>query len=204
MFSGIVEEMGIVADVDHRKDKSIVMVQVNKCLDDVVVGDSIAINGVCLTVVECCAIGFVFEAMPETLRMSALKNLTVGMRVNVERAMNSLTRIGGHLVQGHSDGATTIELIEPDGCALKIWFKKLELYKDCFIPKGYVAIDGMSLTLVDVTTEYFSVCFIPHTQAVTIVQHYCVGMQVNVEVDHMVKTIAQLLKNRGDEHARYF
>lgn len=203
MFSGIVEEMGVVKKVDHQKDKSTITVQVQKCLDTVVIGDSISVNGVCLTVVRIDADSFMFEAMPETLRLTSLKNLVTGDYVNVERAMTALTRIGGHLVQGHSDGATTIESIEQDGCALKIWFKKLDQYKDCFIPKGYVAIDGMSLTLVDSTPDFFSVCFIPHTQSVTVVQNYRIGTQVNVEVDHIVKTIALVLKQREDGYGKH-
>jgi riboflavin synthase len=203
MFSGIVEEIGIVAQVDHQKDKSVITIQAQKCLAAVAVGDSISINGVCLTAVQIFADSFMFEAMPETLRLTNLKNIATGDYVNVERAMTALTRIGGHLVQGHSDGVTTIESIEPDGCALKIWFKKLDLYKDCFIPKGYISIDGMSLTLIDSTTDFFSVCFIPHTQAVTVVQNYRVGTLVNVEVDHIVKTISFLLRDREDSYGKH-
>lgn len=203
MFTGIVEEMGTVKQVDHQKEKTIITVQVQKCLNTVIIGDSISVNGVCLTVVRVVEDSFIFEAMPETLRLTSLKNLAVGDYVNVERAMTALSRIGGHLVQGHSDGTTTIESIEQDGCALKIWFKKLDLYKDCFIPKGYVSIDGMSLTLVDSTPEFFSVCFIPHTQSATIVHKYRIGMQVNVEVDHIVKTIALVLKQKEDSHGRH-
>src|SRR5665213_1480774 len=130
MFSGIVEEMGIITHVDHQSDKSVITIKVQKCLDAVVIGDSISINGVCLTVVSILVDMFVFEAMPETLQLTSLKNLMTGDHVNVERAMTALTRIGGHLVQGHIDGTTAIESIERDGCALKIWFKKLDTYKD--------------------------------------------------------------------------
>ena len=110
--------------------------------------------------------------------------------------MQPITRIGGHLVQGHVDGTTTIEKIEQDGCSLKIWFKKLDTYKYCFIPKGYICLDGMSLTIVDVSACSFSICFIPHTQAVTIVQNYQIGTKVNLEIDHITKTIFIMLKER--------
>ncbi len=196
MFSGIVEDVGIVMQVDHHRDKSIITVQMQKCLDAVDIGDSVSINGVCLTVICRLKNSLIFEAMPETLRLTNLKKIVAGDYVNVERAITAVTRIGGHFVQGHIDGISTIELIEQDGCALKIWFKKLDLYKDCFIPKGYIAIDGMSLTLVDSKLDFFSVCFIPHTQKVTIVQNYRIGMQVNIEIDHIVKTVAQLLKQK--------
>jgi riboflavin synthase len=203
MFSGIVEEMGIITCVDHAGDKSVITVQVNNCFDDVMIGDSVAINGVCLTVVNCAQAQFVFEAMPETLRLTSLGSLSCGDTVNVERSVKASTRIGGHFVQGHIDGTATIISIEEDGCALKIWFKKPELYKECFIPKGFIAIDGMSLTLVDVTVDAFSICFIPHTQHVTIVQRYRMGTLVNVEVDHLVKTMALLLQQKEAHYGKY-
>lgn len=196
MFSGIVEEMGIITHVDHRIDKSIIAVQVDQCFDDVAIGDSVAINGVCLTVVHSENKRFVFEAMPETLRLTNLATLRCSDEVNVERSVTAQTRIGGHMVQGHIDGTAKIIAIEQDGCALKIWFAKPDMYADCFIPKGFIAIDGMSLTIVDVTKDTFSICFIPHTQKVTIVQQYCVNTLVNVEVDHMVKTMALLLRQK--------
>ncbi len=204
MFSGIVEEVGVVVEVDHQPDKSVLVIQVETCFVGVIVGDSLSVNGVCLTVCQRRMKRFVCEAMPETIRLTSLGSLSVGDLVNVERAMTSLTRIGGHLVQGHIDGKTTIESIEADGCALKIWFKKLDQYKDCFIPKGYVAIDGMSVTIVDVLNDSFSVCFIPYTQSVTIVKNYRVGMQVNIEVDHIVKTIALMLNQRESVYGKYY
>lgn len=204
MFSGIVEEMGIIASVDHQADKSTIAVQVNTCFDDVVIGDSIAINGVCLTVVKAEEKSFTFEAMPETLRLTNLAVLRCNDKVNVERSVTANTRIGGHMVQGHIDGTATIESIEQDGCSIKIWFKKPEIYKDCFIPKGFISIDGMSLTLVDVTADLFSICFIPHTQQVTVVQNYRVSTIVNVEIDHMVKTLSLLLQRKEVSHGKHF
>jgi riboflavin synthase len=196
MFSGIIEEVGVVVDVHHTTDKSTIVIQVDTCFVDVIVGDSISVNGVCLTVCERRLKSFVFEAMPETVRLTSLGSLMIGGFVNIERAMNSLSRIGGHIVQGHIDGTTTIKSIEHDGCALKIWFKKLDAYSYCFIPKGYIGIDGMSLTIVDVIRDSFSICIIPHTQRATIVKYYHVGMKVNIEIDHIFKTIALILNTR--------
>lgn len=196
MFVGIVEEIGLVKHVEHRPDKSTLIIQSQKCLEDVSIGDSISVNGVCLTICQFSTNGFVVEAMPETLRLTTLGTLTVGCLVNLERAMTSTTRVGGHFVQGHVDGTTTIERIEQDGCALKVWLKKLDAYTDCFIAKGYICLDGMSLTLVDVEADNFSICFIPHTQASTIVQNYQVGTKVNLEMDHITKTISIILKQR--------
>src|SRR5580692_8127210 len=176
MFSGIVEEMAIVTQVDHHKDKSVMTVQVQKYVDTIAVGDSISINGVCLTVVRIVKDYFTFEAMPETLRLTNLKKIATGDCVNVERAITAATRIGGHFVQGHIDGTSIIESIEQDGCSLKIWFQKIDAYKDCFIP---------------------------NTQSVTVVQNYQVGTQVNVEIDHIVKTVALLLHQRKDEYGRH-
>lgn len=203
MFSGIVEEIGVVLEVDHQPDKSVLVIQVETCFVGVIVGDSLSVNGVCLTVCQRRLKSFVFEAMPETIRLTSLGSLCVGSLVNIERAMTSLTRIGGHLVQGHIDGKVTIESIEADGCALKVWFKKLDHYKDCFIPKGYIAIDGMSVTIVDVEVDTFSVCFIPYTQTVTIVKNYSVGMHVNIEIDHIVKTIALMFNQRESVYGKH-
>ncbi len=203
MFSGIVEEIGTVSAINHQAEKTTVMIEVNTCLIGVIIGDSISVNGICLTVCERKAKNFVFEAMPETVRLSTIGLLSVGDTVNVERSMTALSRVGGHLVQGHIDGRTTIESIEQDGCSLKIWFKKLENYAHCFIPKGYVAIDGMSLTIVDVTRDCFSICFIPHTQQMTIVKNYRNGIHVNVEVDHIVKTISIMLDQRGIAYEKH-
>ena len=201
MFSGIVEEIGTVRHAEHTPEKSMLTIEADTSLQDTRIGDSIAVNGACLTVCSHTNNSFVVEAIPETIRLTNLGNLNVGSPVNLERSITPTTRIGGHLIQGHVDGATTIECIEQNGCAIKVWFKKLDTYSECFIPKGYICIDGMSLTVVDVTPTLFSICFIPHTQAVTIVKQYQVGTQVNVEIDHITKTVSMILKAKEAAHA---
>lgn len=196
MFSGIVEELGIIREVKDQSGVLSLVIQGEKCLQEAKNGDSISVNGVCLTICERTSDTFRFQAIPETLKRTNLGQLGVESRVNLERSITPLSRIGGHFVQGHVDGTTVIQHIEPEGDSLKIWFQKTSLYQDCYIPKGYIAIDGMSLTLVDCTPHAFSICFIPYTQAHTIVQQYQVGTVVNVEIDHLTKTISQLINER--------
>lgn len=200
MFTGIVEAMCEVKEANHTSDKSIITLTIKKNWNDICIGDSIAINGVCLTVIKYEQENFTFEIMPETLRLTNLAQLKAHDYVNVERSIMAQARMGGHLVQGHIDGTSRIELIELDGCALKIWFTKPLFYKDCFIPKGFIGIDGMSLTLVDVTQDLFSVSFIPHTQEVTIVQYYQIGTLVNIEIDYFVKTISLILEQKKEAY----
>lgn len=197
MFSGIVEEVGTVIQADHTQQGKITLViQAQRCLEDSIIGDSIAVNGICLTVCHVTERTFLVEVMPETVRCTNVKFLSIGDLVNLERSLKAISRIGGHIVQGHVDNTTSIEKIEQDGCSLKIWFKKPQNYADCFISKGYVCIDGMSLTLVDIEKDLFSICFIPHTQKITIVHNYQIGTHVNVEIDHITKTVSAILKMR--------
>ncbi len=197
MFTGIVEDIGAVTAAVHGQGKSVLTIRSPRCVDDMSVGDSIAVNGVCLTVTTFTHDDFTVEAIPETLRLTSLGQLKEGDTVNLERAATAATRIGGHFVQGHVDGFTTIAKMEPDGDAIKTWFQKPDFYADCFVPKGYIGIDGMSLTIVDVTKDMFSICFIPHTQSVTVVKNYHPGTRVNVEIDHITKTVDHILRQRG-------
>lgn len=196
MFSGIVEEIGKVKSVIQRAGLLTLVITAKTALEGVVPGDSLSVNGVCLTV---CHLGpgeVTVEVIPETLRLTNLGDLQVGDPINLERAITPMTRIGGHFVQGHVDGTATILRLEPQGESLKVWFQQPAFFRDCFIPKGYIALDGMSLTLVDTRAEAFSVCLIPHTQQKTIVQLYKLGTKVNVEIDHMTKTIVHIINQR--------
>lgn len=201
MFSGIVEEIGQVILADHRPELSTLWIRSQICLQDLKKGDSLSVNGVCLTVCDFTTDQFMCQAIPETIKLTNLGLLDEGSPVNLERSITPTTRIGGHYVQGHVDGATSISRLEQEGDSLKIWFKRPLFHEDCFVKKGYITLDGMSLTLVDVTSTEMSVCFIPHTQAVTIVQNYQVGTQVNVEIDSVTKTIVSVMNQRkiGDD-----
>lgn len=198
MFSGIVEEIGCVKSVEHKAELSTLWIKASVCFEDTKIGDSISVNGTCLTVCEMDIDSFMFQAIPETIKLTNLGLLVTGMNVNLERSITPATRIGGHFVQGHVDGKTRISSIESEGDSLKVWFEKPEFLNECFVPKGYIAIDGMSLTIVDVTQNAFSICFIPHTQAVTIVKNYKPGTWVNIEIDHITKTVVQILNNRKE------
>lgn len=196
MFSGIVEEMGCIIKMDLQPGLLTLDIEAQACLERLMIGDSLSVNGVCLTVCNLKQNIFMVEAIPETLKLTNLGGLKVGDKVNLERSMTPLSRIGGHFVQGHVDGTATINRIEAEGDSLRIAFQKPSIYQDCFIPKGYIAIDGMSLTLVKTEHEEFEICLIPHTIKNTIVQFYNVGTKVNVEIDHMTKTIVHVINQR--------
>ncbi len=203
MFSGIVEEIGTVQSLDQGAGLSRFCIKSTTSLQDTKIGDSIAVNGTCLTVIELSANTFSFEAIPETLKLSNLGLLKAGSTINLERSITPLTRIGGHFVQGHIDGTTLITKFEPEGDSIKAWFKLPTFHRECFIQKGFISVDGMSLTLVDVNETEFSICFIPHTQKETIVKFYHVGTIVNVELDNITKTVVQIMNGRmshGEKH----
>jgi riboflavin synthase len=187
MFTGIVEEIGKILHVIDTHLGKRFYIQAARVLIGVKVGDSIAVNGTCLTVVEFDQKGFWVDVVAETLRCTNLGLLATNGRVNLEAALTLQKPLGGHLMQGHIDGTGKILSIESEGDArlLKISFpKKIRPY---LVNKGFIAIDGMSLTVIDVTDEYFTLTLIPHTQEVSIAGGYRVGQQVNLEGDIMAK-----------------
>ncbi len=195
MFSGIVEEMGHIVGIDQQPGIVTLQISGSLCCEDLKIGDSISVNGICLTVCSLISDVFVVQAIPETINRTNLGSLKKGDIVNLERSITASTRIGGHFVQGHVDGTTTINKIDQEGDSLKVWFKRPQFYHECFIPKGYIALDGMSLTLVDVLPDEFSICLIPHTQISTIVKNYQVGTHVNLEIDHITKTVVHIIRS---------
>ncbi len=197
MFSGLVEEIGRIVVCDHKPGKLVLSIDGPKVTQDAGIGDSIAVNGVCLTVVALEGTVFLVEAIPETLDRTNLGHLKINTKVNVERSLSVNGRFGGHVVQGHIDGVCEIVRLEPEGESLKIWFSISEGLKKYVISKGYVAIDGMSLTVVDVipASNLFSICLIPHTKNVTIAGYYHVGTVVNFEADILTKTTVAVCEN---------
>jgi riboflavin synthase len=194
MFSGIVETIGVIQHFEIIRDCLHVTLRPNLCFDDLKIGDSVAVNGVCLTVTAFDARQFSVVIVPETLRLTNLAALTVGAAVNLERSLNFNARIGGHCVQGHVDTRAEIKALTADGeAALIATIQVAPTIAKYIVKKGYVAIDGMSITVMDVSINSFTVTFIPHTQAVTIVNLYRTGTQVNIEVDIMGKYIEKLL-----------
>lgn len=196
MFSGIVESIGIVRQLIHAKDCMYFTIMSAASFADLKIGDSVAINGVCLTITELHDdLSFSVTAVPETLRLTNLGDLLEGDYVNLERSLRSDSRIGGHYVQGHIDDVGEIVCIDEDGEeSLLVTISAPPRLTKYMVNKGYVALDGMSITLVEVDEHQFTVTFIPHTQHVTIVQNYEEGSKVNIEVDIMGKYIEKLIK----------
>lgn len=197
MFSGIVKEIGTVLSCYTINDCQVLNIKADKILKNISIGDSIAVNGVCLTVVSFTKMSFTVHAIPETLRLTNLSNLASNSFVNLESAMHYGASIGGHLVQGHIDCTTTISKLNTHGEAINAIFFKPKIWGSCIIPKGFIAIDGMSLTITFVTDNMLGVSFVPHTIATTIVKDYQEGQEVNVEIDCVMKTIATIMQNKG-------
>jgi riboflavin synthase len=193
MFSGIVETIGIIQDITFLTDCIHFVIRPNILFDDLAIGDSVSVNGVCLTVTRLTDTSFSCTAVPETLRITNLGYLTKNSTVNLERSLKLNARIGGHYVQGHVDAAAEIiELKKTESS----WLTKILLpphLQKYVVSKGYITIDGMSITVIETTPEWFSVMFIPHTKEVTIVNQYDEGTKVNLEVDIISKYVEKLL-----------
>ncbi len=193
MFTGIVEELGEVTAFENLGDASRFRLRGPLVTEDAKHGDSIAVNGVCLTVVDCGDGEFTADVMAETLKRSSLGALTVGSRVNLERPMALGGRLGGHLVQGHVDGTGTITGREPS----EHWeIVKVSLPADLaryVVEKGSITVDGVSLTVVEAGDDYFTISLIPTTLALTTLGIKQAGDPVNLEVDVLAKYVERLL-----------
>lgn len=197
MFSGIVEETGTVKAFDGAR----LEIKATTTLHDLAVSDSISVAGVCLTVVARHEGGFAVDVVPETLGRTNLGQLKPGAHVNLERSLPFGGRIGGHLVQGHIDGQARVIAIEPDGNSLRIGFKAAASIMKFVVEKGFVALDGVSLTIAGRKKTGFSIALIPHTRDITTFGERKVGDLVNVEVDMTAKYVEQLVRaylSRGD------
>lgn len=193
MFTGIIEEIGTITGVSKGRNSAILTVSANKVLTGTQIGDSIAVNGVCLTVTDIRNNCFTADVMHETLNRSSLSQAEKGSRVNLERAMSADGRFGGHIVSGHIDGTGTVIDIRQDDNA--IWFTiaaepKIMRY---VIEKGSVTIDGISLTVAKLGNADFAISAIPHTVAQTILQYKKKGDTVNLENDIIGKYVERLL-----------
>ena len=193
MFTGIVEEVGRVASVRKGAHSCVLTVNASKVLEDVHLGDSIATNGVCLTVTDFTRSSFSADVMHETLNRSSLGQLRPGSPVNLERAMLAGGRFGGHIVSGHIDGTGVIRSIDEDDNA--VWYRigADRAILRYIVEKGSIAIDGVSLTVAKVDAESFSVSIIPHTRAQTNLAGKGVGSVVNLENDCVGKYVERLL-----------
>jgi riboflavin synthase len=196
VFTGIVEERGQVVSVTPMGDSARLVIRAEIALSDAKLGDSIAVNGVCLTIVDRDAQTFTADVMAETLTRSSLGSAAPGVQVNLERAMPAHGRLGGHLVQGHVDGTGRILSIEPaDHWTLVTVAIPVDLAR-YVAEKGSITVDGVSLTVVGVTDDSFSISLIPTTLRETTLGERKVGEIVNLEIDVIAKYVERLLEAR--------
>ena len=194
MFTGIVEELGKLVSLEVGTDSGVITVEAAKVLEGCQLGDSIAVNGVCLTARAFGSGTFSADVMPETLRKTNLGNLKRGAVVNLERALTLSSRLGGHLMLGHVDATGKIISIRPEGNAVFYTFSAPQEIRRYLLPQGSVGIDGISLTIARLERDQFSVSLIPHTLKVTTLGHNGVGYAVNLEADVLGKYVAKIMQ----------
>jgi riboflavin synthase len=192
MFTGLVEEGGVIASVAPGGASARLVIAASAVLDGLRTGDSVAVNGACLTAVEVTGDGFAGDAVAETLRRTNLGDLGPGDRVNLERPMRLGDRLDGHLVQGHVDGVGTVAAARPEGESTVLEVTAPPDLLRYVVEKGSVAVDGVSLTVAARLPDGFSVALIPHTMAVTTLGPQAVGRAVNLEVDVVAKYVESL------------
>lgn len=198
MFTGIVEELGHVAAIEHGEESACLAIRGPLVTEDAQHGASIAVNGVCLTVVTHGDGEFAVDVMHETLQRSSLGALSAGDRVNLERAMRADARFGGHIVQGHVDGTTTITERIPGERWEVVRFDLPAHLSRYVVEKGSITVDGVSLTVAAVSDTRFSVSLIPTTLELTTLGHKGVGDVVNLEVDVLAKYVERLMSAREE------
>ena len=197
MFTGIIEEVGVVKGLEKTLAGTRLTILAESIMSDLPIGASVSVNGACLTVVSTTDREFVVDVSPESLGVTTLGALIAGSPVNLERAMKLNERIGGHLVSGHVDGVGTVRSRHQDGNALYLTIEAPpEILRYC-VPKGSVTVDGISMTLNDVTERTFTLCVIPHTAKMTTLGLKQIGESVNLESDLIGKYVERLLQSRG-------
>lgn len=202
MFTGIVEEMGTIAGIQKGAKSAVLTIQAEKVFSDIHIGDSIALNGVCLTVTSFNGNTYTADVMNETLRRSSLGSLTIGSKVNLERAMAANGRFGGHIVSGHIDGTGTITKVEKDDNAIWYTIAAEENLMKYIVEKGSIAIDGISLTVAKRSDMDFAISMIPHTAKETVLAQKKPGDIVNLENDIVGKYIEQLMHYEKKEEKK--
>src|SRR5665648_302441 len=203
MFTGIVEEIGEVISVKSGTKSSVLEIRGNLIFDDLKAGDSVSVNGVCLTATSLKKNVFNVDVMSETLKRSTLKSINPGTLVNLERAMAANGRFGGHMVSGHIDGTGEIVNITREDNAVWFTVKASEKIMSFIIEKGSIAVDGISLTVAKLEDNQFSVSTIPHTVKSTVLFTKGIGSQVNLENDMAGKYIEKFLQNKmNNDHSK--
>ena len=195
MFTGLIEDIGTLRDLRLGTNQAKLTVMTGLPMAEFTLGESIAVNGVCLTVTSFGDGAFSADVSPETLDCSNLGRLTRGTRVNLERALRLSDRLGGHLVTGHIDGRAQIVERRQDGNAWRFSFHTDPSVSALLVAKGSVAIDGISLTVNEVSADSFALAIIPHTLAMTTMRESKVGDVVNVETDLIGKYVARYIQN---------
>jgi riboflavin synthase len=198
MFTGIIEEIGTVRRIGSGR----IHIRAKTVLEGVKIGDSIAVNGVCLTVTELGADFFAADVMPETFQRSSLGKLKTGSGVNLERAMAADGRFGGHIVSGHIDGTGKIQSITKDGNAVRYRIDTSKELLRGIVEKGSVAVDGISLTVAAVASDWFELSVIPHTLHETVLEKKRIGEIVNLENDMIGKYVERLLSLNQEEEKK--
>lgn len=196
MFTGLIEEIGIIKSISPKGGGKRITVQAKNIMDDLKIDDSVALNGVCQTVVSRTTDTFDVEAVEETIRKTTFNQLTPGKNINLERAAKLGDRMGGHLVQGHVDCVGNVLTIHPESAGKLLWISFPELYRKYIVPVGSVCIDGVSLTVAKVESTKLMVSIIPHTWDVTMFKEMKAGTKVNLEFD----VIGKYVENMVDPH----
>lgn len=197
MFTGLIEALGTIADLQPAGPGVRLLVRAGEIANDAALGDSIAINGCCLTVVAREGDTLTFEAGSETLSRTNLGKLVQGSAVNLERSLKVGDRLGGHFVTGHIDAVGTLDERRDEGPWSFLWFRVPRPLTRQMASKGSIAVDGVSLTLVEVEAERFSVALIPHTLSVTTLGRLRTGDEVNIETDLLAKYVARQMTGEG-------
>ena len=192
MFTGIVEEIGTINSLVN----SVLTIQAEQVLADIKLGDSISVNGTCLTVVNFTESKFSVDLAPETLRRTAFGNLNPDDTVNLERALAANDRFGGHMVQGHVDATGRVISIRNEGDSSIFRISNPKRLKPYLVEKGFIAVDGISLTIVKVFTSSFTLSVIPYTRMNTNLRDQLIGGKVNLEVDILAKYVENLMAQR--------
>lgn len=198
MFTGLIEEIGSIKDISVGAKSALITIKGEKVLEGLKIGDSVAVNGVCLTVVSFRNNEFTVDVMAETLRMSNLKRLIRESKVNLERAVAAGQRLGGHIVSGHIDSVGTISEISKEDIATWLTIDGDANLLKYIVYKGSIAVDGVSLTVAEVYKSSFKVSIIPHTKGNTILNYKKVGDTVNLECDIIAKYVEKLMSVKNE------
>lgn len=200
MFTGIIEELGTIQKIQSQGNTLVLNIKAKKVIEDIKLGDSVAVNGVCLTVTDYNKDSFFLDVMPETFHSTALSDLQQGSRVNLERAMSANGRFGGHFVTGHVDTVGHIAKREPRENAIYIDIQYSNQFNHLPLYKGSIALDGTSLTIFGTTNNRVTVSLIPHTAKESVLGLKKIGEKVNIEFDIIAKYLSSFLEKKEQQN----